>query len=265
MKILIGTPLHDGTVQIEFMRSIMRLIEALRGRGIVFGLATPMGSLIFLQRNTLASVVLHDPTFDALLFIDSDMEFRPALIEKMIAAAKPVVGVICPAKVLDAREFHANAKLTGSPQDALERSLSFVGENYLMHEPIADFERPERAYKVRGGLMRTTRVGTGIMLIRRSVLETMRTTLPGMWLGHTPKSYARFGAPPGGVLQCFAQERDIDGSYLGEDYGFCDRWVRDCGGEIWACVDEPVGHIGRMAYRGTALSKLAATRTLLTE
>jgi hypothetical protein len=46
-----------------------------------------------------------------------------------------------------------------------------------------------------------------------------------------------------------------DGHRLSEDYSFCKKWI-DCGGEIWANVDEFVEHIGMYTYGGIALDRL---------
>jgi hypothetical protein len=39
-----------------------------------------------------------------------------------------------------------------------------------------------------------------------------------------------------------------DGTRLSEDYSFCERWRSLAGNEIWAAVDEPIGHVGDMIY-----------------
>jgi hypothetical protein len=47
-----------------------------------------------------------------------------------------------------------------------------------------------------------------------------------------------------------------DGIRLSEDYSFCKRWRSTPGNEIWAVVDEPIGHVGDMVYSAPYLNRL---------
>jgi len=47
-----------------------------------------------------------------------------------------------------------------------------------------------------------------------------------------------------------------DGDSLSEDYSFCKRWRSMPGSEIWAVVDEPIGHVGDMVYGAPYLKRL---------
>jgi hypothetical protein len=57
------------------------------------------------------------------------------------------------------------------------------------------------------------------------------------------------------VFQAFESLPDETGVHLSEDLSFCERWRR-IGGEIWACVDETITHVGRMAFEGRYLDRL---------
>jgi len=50
-----------------------------------------------------------------------------------------------------------------------------------------------------------------------------------------------------------------DGDSLSEDYSFCKRWRSMPDSEIWAVVDEPIGHVGDMVVR-CALPESASFR-----
>jgi hypothetical protein len=52
-----------------------------------------------------------------------------------------------------------------------------------------------------------------------------------------------------GPFYDFFSEMNLeDGTRLSEDYSFCERWRSLAGNEIWAAVDEPIGHVGDMIY-----------------
>ena len=54
----------------------------------------------------------------------------------------------------------------------------------------------------------------------------------------------------------FSEITREDGTMLGEDYSFCNRWHSIDGNEIWALVDESIGHVGDMVYGAPYLNRL---------
>jgi hypothetical protein len=111
------------------------------------------------------------------------------------------------------------------------------------------------------GFVRVKHTGTGIMLIERKVLETMRERFPNLWMANPPAHIRDFivrngGPQDSGYLQCFETLPDKDGIAYGEDVSFCLRWVKGCEGEIWANVDEAIVHIGNEVFVGQYITKL---------
>jgi hypothetical protein len=47
-----------------------------------------------------------------------------------------------------------------------------------------------------------------------------------------------------------------DDDILSEDYSFCKRWLSMPGNEIWALVEESIGHVGDMVYGAPYLNRL---------
>ena len=60
----------------------------------------------------------------------------------------------------------------------------------------------------------------------------------------------------GPFYEFFSEITLEDGRRLSEDYSFCKRWRSMPGKEIWAIVDEPVGHVGDMVYSAPYLKRL---------
>jgi hypothetical protein len=52
-----------------------------------------------------------------------------------------------------------------------------------------------------------------------------------------------------------------DGDRLSEDYSFCRRWLSVAGNEIWALIDEPIGHVGDMVYGAPYVNRLRQRKT----
>jgi len=209
------------------------------------------------MRNLYASLVMQDESYTHLLFVDADMGFAPSLIERMIAADKPVVGAMAPHRRLDLAKFYA---LHGEIADpAVARvvaadyvnagAIDFSGGGAANDSPHAD------NLTIDGPCIRVNKTGTGILLIKREVFDRIRERYPDLWCERIEDTYASFGLTEG-VLQCFEPMPNEHGIYGGEDTAFCTRWVEGCGGEIWSVVTETIVHVGTEKYVGNFLTKL---------
>jgi hypothetical protein len=255
MKILLGTPVHGGMVCLGYHETILRML-AFFGKeypGIGFETRSIVSSVLPFARNILASMVLNDTSFSHLLFVDSDMGFSPALIAKMIAFQKPVVGCICPKKSFNYDWFHASAATYDNPMIARLLANDYIGgQGAVIAETGPNGQRSARLVD---GFVRVQYAGTGILLVHRDVFAAIKARFPELWVENPGEKYRSFGLE-GGVLQCFDSIQGADGLFPGEDIAFCRRWVEGCGGEIWASVDETIVHIGQENFVGQYLLKL---------
>lgn len=91
-KVLIGTPTLDGRVDVWYCNSLLNAARAGILEGIyVHGIYTSYDSLIQRSRNHLVKLALENG-FDDLIFVDSDTEFDPEWVFKLIAMPEPVIG-----------------------------------------------------------------------------------------------------------------------------------------------------------------------------
>ncbi|MBX6426936.1 MAG: hypothetical protein IRZ09_13560 [Variibacter sp.] len=261
MKILIATPAYGETVTTTYFDAILWLREHFRERHPHIRFEHKFMSLAMLPfvRNFFASLVLNDPSFTHLLFVDADMGFAPSLIENMIAVDKPVVGCFCPQRRLDLERLYALRERIADSQLARLVAQDYVGAGSIVfagggNEKAGDTRSVDQLV-VEGACLKVREAGTGIMLIKREVFERLKARFPELWCEHIEESYARFGLS-GGVLQCFEPMPDERGLYAGEDVSFCRRWVEGCGGEIWSVATETVVHVGTEKFVGNYLAKL---------
>ena len=254
MKILIATPAYGDVVHAGFTESVSNLVLAF-GRAfpdIVFEHRLVDLPVLATARNILASLVINDPSYSHLLFIDADMAFSPMLVARMLAFRKPFVGSIYPAK----RHLHgAFAALAGSELTTLQAQM--VSAPYVCGEDVIDVVRNDgaRAAVVVDGFVRVKVSGTGVMLIERAALMRMCDEVPGLWLEEPGAQIRDWGLESGGLFRGFDTMVNETGYHVGEDIAFCLRWAA-IGGEIWAAVDEAIGHIGRGFFSGHALTAL---------
>lgn len=230
MKILIATPTYDNRVHITYMQSVMGLIQAFaRTRpDVEFVFLTVAGTIIERMRNAMATRVLLDRSFSHLLFVDSDMGFRPQLVEKMLAFDHPVVGCLYPQRVAGSKKF--------VHEDSIVPGIAATSDFIRVHL-----------------------IGCGVMLVQRGALEKMRERISDLWVAASPNSpYGAYSWCSSGVLQCFSSVQQHEGFFLGEDAAFCARWAQACGGEIWACFTESLDHVGQFTARGSYADKMKA-------
>ncbi|MDA1051522.1 MAG: hypothetical protein O3C40_13720 [Planctomycetota bacterium] len=162
-------------------------------------------------RCQMASDALADG-FEATFWIDTDIGFEADDVERLLAHDAPIVAATYPQKGRRALTCHV---LPGTEQ------LVF-GEQ--------------------GGLTEVLYVGTGFLLVRREVYETMQQRL------ELPICNERFDGRP--LVPYFLPMLREDGAghwYLAEDFAFCER-ARRCGYHIMLDTTIRLQHFGGYGY-----------------
>lgn len=94
MRLMIAIPTHD-TVRHEFMTSLIGLVEHLNRRGIEHRVAIVAGTLIYKAREELAAQAINGG-WTHVLWLDSDMQFEPTIVDALAAAKVDFVsGIYC--------------------------------------------------------------------------------------------------------------------------------------------------------------------------
>jgi hypothetical protein len=134
----------------------------------------------------------------------------------------------------------------------LVRKLPSAALDYVL-----EIDNPDHVVAV-NGFTRVRFAGTGFLMIRRHVLETMC-----QHPDYAPLRFFRehsFDALAGSPNRFALFECMIDpktGTYLSEDFAFCERWT-DIGGEIWADLENRLDHVGPSVFHGDVSSQFAA-------
>jgi len=251
---MIATPLYGGA-EGDYLRGVVGLAGAAERAGVPCTFAWLSNNpVIDRARNVLAAAFLQSDATH-LVFVDADVGFVPeellALVQRMAGEDRlAVVGAPYPkrrinwnlvasaaAKGLADRDPAALEKFSGVfPIEPLEPAASFA-----LDQPIE-----------------VKHTGTGLMVIRRDVIETLAAR-------HTELAYAadaldRESGLAGETITALFHPliAPETGHMLSDDYAFCHR-VRGAGFRIWLAGWMRTSHTGPARFSAT-LSDLAQLR-----
>jgi hypothetical protein len=229
MHLVVGTPMYGGMCCSEYVQSILALKEAMMAGGhkltcIFLG----NESLIQRARNTIAWHFLQTDA-SHLLFMDADQKFRPEDVARMLKADKALMAGCVPMKGINWNRVRQGA-LLGHPNLASLTGIFNITplEGHEMKSPTEPFQ--------------VKHAGTGMMLIRRDVFDTLAPHV---------QYYSNGGAsiPSDAKVGNFFDVGVKDDLLLSEDFFFCHNY-RQHGGTVWAAPWCEVGHFGSYLFSG---------------
>lgn len=245
MTLFIATPCYGDKVTVPYMRSMLDLMKRCRQHGVRYMHYTlSTESLVTRARNSCVAAFLSHPQFDTMMFIDADIAFEPDHVFKLMLHNKEIVGGVYPKKRLNMKRFveHLEHDDTRFEPKSLDYVITMKRQT---HHPVSN------------GLMEVDEIGTGFLMIKRTVFEKMIEKY-GETIHYDPLMMV-VGQKPENFYAFFHTDIDPETNhYLSEDYFFVKRWVRDFGGKIYADIDIPLTHIGVMKFEGSFQTLLSA-------
>jgi hypothetical protein len=184
----------------------------------------------------MVSHFLRDFEASHLLFIDADIGFEPEQVFRLLDFDQDFTATAYHLKKI-------NWDLVPGAVAAGRTPLESAALNYAMG---ADSGAP---LETRNGFVKARFVGTGFMLLRRSALEAMIERYPELRYSREHKGDDPLADYPlrSALFNCLIDP--ATGTYLSEDYSFCQRWT-GMGGEIWVDYQSKLNHVGMMIFRG---------------
>ena len=214
-SVFIALPAYDFKVSLKLAVSLAKFSRASAEHGIDIQIGSICGcSVVSRARNLLAKDMLESKC-DYLLFIDSDINFEPDDIFRLMAwGTDPKKGIV------------AAVPRTRNESKVYIATLDYDENGDLTMNGM--------------GLVRAKRVATAFMLVRREVFETLEKEHP---------EWAYYDAKTDRTLSCMFDFQLSEEGYIGEDFLFCDR-VRSHGFEVWIDPTITLGHMGVQEYVG---------------
>lgn len=241
-KVFVATPMYGGMCSGFYMQSIMQLQQVLSMRGYHMAVSMMFNeSLITRGRNALVHQFLKTD-FTHLLFIDADIRFDPHHVAMLFDANKDVISGIYPKKEINWHSVQAAVK-NDVPMDQLKHHTGSWVINLVGYQASVDVPQNEPLEVWAGG--------TGMMLIKRQVFETLAEHVPSYLNDVTDLHNAM--QPRERISEFFATSIEPKTErLLSEDYHFCRTW-RQQGGKIYAAPWMDLGHVGTYVFEGRLL------------
>lgn len=236
---MIAVPCYDQSITEPFFLSTLKMAVGFTSIGLNFGLSTASDSLINRGRNTLVAKFLANPEFTHLMFIDADIGYDYEDIIKLLWHDKDIITGSYPIKSLNWASISELSKNGVSPDELMSRTLRYV---------VNPVNGKSGDVEVENGAMKIYEAGTGFMLIKRSVFESLIENFPELKYDDDTGSlneeekkwtYAFFNS--------FIDKET--NRFLSEDYGFCHLYS-SIGGSVWVDGTIHMVHLGRMKYEG---------------
>ncbi|NKI57461.1 hypothetical protein HCG46_04285 [Labrenzia sp. PO1] len=252
--IMIAMPTR-GQVELPTVRSLIALTQEFQHHGLPFAFETYGAANLVINRNHLMSKFLAHKQFSHMLMLDSDMEFTPEAVWRLVAFGGDFVSASYPQKYYNwdllRQLIEAETALPEAERSPMEQ---LVSRSMTYNHQLRDYDNTDWYPEHQDGFISIPAGGQGLTLLSRKVPETMVergvvTNYPDMSLipAHADMEYYDFFGhlpTPSGRL------------FLHEDQSFSLRWVRGCGGTIWLDYQTEIRHAGLHTFEGRYSDKL---------
>lgn len=214
-RLFLALPAYDFKVSLKLAVSLARFAQVAGSHGVGIQIGSICGcSVVSRARNLLVRDFLDSDCTD-LLFIDSDINFEPEDVFRLLAwASDPKKGIV------------AGVPRTRSETATYITDLDYDENNELTMNGM--------------GLVRAKRVATAFMMVRREVFEVLVSKHP---------EWNYYDTRAGKTLSAVFDFKVTPEGYIGEDFLMCDR-ARDEGFEVWIDPTIKLGHMGAQEFKG---------------
>lgn len=246
--IFVATPVHSD-VSIHYCQGLIVFQGECFKKGIKVTFQIMKSSLVTQGRNLCVGEFLSNETATHLLFVDSDIEFNPDTVWKMLEYDKEVISAPYPLKTVNWEKAYNKVK-NGEIKN--KKDL----ENSIYSYPLKiDDSNNIKIDKKTPGLIEVSHSPTGCMLIKKQVFNKMIKAYPDKGIVQKTVINGEL-VEKANMWNFFDTLHDpIEKTYLGEDFAFCKLW-KDIGGKCYAYVDHPITHVGEFKYEGRFADEL---------
>lgn len=225
-SVFIATPMYGGVCTGRYSESLITTVMTLINSGwhVEYG-SLHNESLITKARNALTQKFL-DSECEHLLFVDADQSFEAIDVIRMLTEKKDVIGGIIPLKKIN--------------WDSVKEAIQLGAENLEYYTGQFNITSLDGHDAKRNESFQVKHIGTGMMLIHRSVFEKLKSFVSDYTFAD--QKYTNY----------WFTDVDENNELLGEDYNFCEL-CKKINVPIYAAGYINVSHIGPYEFKGKYL------------
>lgn len=218
-RLMIGTPCVGGQVSSLYAQSVLHFQSTcLNRKDIQLELVAHWGdSLTTRALQGLVTQLLGHPSATHLLFINGNIGFEPEQVFRLL-------------------NFDGDIAAAALP-------LKKTGQEKPRGTTLFDFVPDTSVPETKNGFVKARSAGTGLMLIKRAILQTMASQYQNL------RYRSEFGTPPEdprywsyALFNCLIEEKT--NKFLSADESFCKRWI-DLDGKIWIDLKNVYEELGK--------------------
>jgi hypothetical protein len=264
VKIIFGTPCFGGLLHNGFFQSMLELAGMFTRLAIPFEVITIGNeSLIQRARNGIVAKFLADEQATHLMFIDADITFSWISIVKLLLSGKELSGGCYPKKCFnwDKIKHHIGKNPSMKDDELMAKSLDYVFNPIYHKQPRPDGKGEQVIIRLENGMAQVKDIGTGFMMIHKSVFTKMIAKYPETKYKNNVAGYGQSAMNDYFYTLFDCCIDPVSRVYLSEDYLFCKRWI-DIGGELWLDLNTNLNHTGLIDYKGCLALTIGEVDTL---
>ena len=252
------TPCYGSMCYVNYMVCLTDTIQLLNAHNIPVKVEYCRNdSLVPRARNNLIARAMSNSDMTHVLFIDTDITWKPIDVLKLLLSDKLFIGGVYPLKKLQWDRLEETdvinrwkKKKENTPHLASIPTSTFI-ENHLLNYNLNPLSNGE-SNKIENNLIKVRHMATGFMMLSRKTIEYMQTAFPStkytddvgfLKPDENKHAYALF--------DCAI----VNEHYLSEDWLFSERWI-NMGGDVYADITIDLTHTGIHDFKGSILSKL---------
>ena len=251
--VLLATPCYGCSVSSQYMLSVANTLMAVMSRRpdvrvSLFALGNE--SLVTRARNKCVAHFLGRAAFTHLFFVDADIEFAPETFLRVLDADRDVATACYPQKGTLWEGVARAAREAGAAATADAMRAASLNFNVTVHAGAG-----VRRLWPHDGFLPVDYSATGFMCIKRAVFDRMRAAYPEQAYADATEA-DELSRPHHWLFFDCVVDPDTR-QYLSEDFAFCKKW-RAIGGEVWADMVSPLGHVGAHKFVGAPVDAMDA-------
>ena len=257
--VYILTPTYGSMCYVNYTICLIETIKLLKQYNIEVQVEFCRNdSLIPRARNNLLARAMSNPKMTHVLYIDTDITWKPVDIIRLLLSDKRIVGGVYPLKKIEwDRLKQPNIVDSWTSKKDRHEILKNTSDQVLIENHMLNYNINRLTtgnIEVRNNLIEIKHLATGFMMLQRKMVECMQKAFPStkytddvnfLKPHENEQAYALF--------DCAV----VDEKYLSEDWLFCQRWS-NMGGQIYADISIDLMHTGLHDFKGSLLTAISS-------